>query len=80
MNFWIFSQDEGYDVQTLGTTRDIPTLCDIVSILCIASSFPTPGFGKMSTYHANNEYCLLSDFTKGKDFSKGTKRSNRLSL
>lgn len=25
----------------------------------------TLGFGKMSTYHANNEYCLLSDFKKG---------------
>ncbi|GAX82993.1 hypothetical protein CEUSTIGMA_g10420.t1 [Chlamydomonas eustigma] len=25
----------------------------------------TIGFGKMSTYHANNEYCLLSDFKKG---------------
>ena len=23
------------------------------------------GFGKMATYHANNEYCLLSDFAKG---------------
>lgn len=25
----------------------------------------TIGFGKMSTYHANNEYALLSDFVKG---------------
>ncbi len=25
----------------------------------------TLGFGKMSTYHALNEYCLLSDFQKG---------------
>ncbi len=25
----------------------------------------TIGFGKMSTYHANNEFCLLSDFKKG---------------
>ena len=25
----------------------------------------TMGFGKMSTYHANNEYALLSDFAKG---------------
>jgi len=27
----------------------------------------TLGFGKMSTYHANNEYCLLSDFAKGEE-------------
>jgi acetylornithine deacetylase len=25
----------------------------------------TIGFGKMATYHANNEYALLSDFAKG---------------
>ena len=25
----------------------------------------TMGFGKMSTYHALNEYALLSDFKKG---------------
>ncbi len=25
----------------------------------------TMGFGKLATYHAVNEYCLLSDFRKG---------------
>ena len=25
------------------------------------------GFGLMSTYHADNEYCLLSDMAKGFD-------------
>lgn len=55
-------QRGGFDVQITGVfplktyhaevTRDYP-------------DYPRLGFGLMKTYHADNEFCLLSDMEKG---------------